>query len=224
MFALYLAEHYGAPAELTVSTSAGDSPLHVCDAAVGLVRIGLGRPSFDPRDIPVAGVGESALRWPLEVASQVVTITSVANGNPHSVTFADSLDPARTRALGPLIAGHPRFGHRSNVEFARVADRGTIEVQVWERGAGYTLASGSGGAAAAAAAHALGLVDDRVTVRMPGGCVTVTVDGGGAVWLTGVVERVAAGDLAPALRARLGIRPARATAPHSAIPHGKAER
>lgn len=207
MFALYLADHYSMPTELTVETSAGDSAVQICDAAAGLVRIGLGKPSFDPRDIPVTGATEAALRWPLNVGTEVISVTSVSNGNPHAVVIEDSLDHDRTRELGPLIAGHSRFPSRCNVEFVKITDRHTIEAQIWERGAGETLASGSGGCAAAAAAHALGLVDDQVAVRMAGGIVTVVVDSSGSLWLTGVVEQVARGDLAPVLRKRLGIRP-----------------
>lgn len=207
MFALYLADHYNTPTELTVETVAGGCAVQICDAAAGLVRIGLGQPSYDPRDIPVTGASEAALRWPLDVLTEVISVTSVSNGNPHAVVIEASLEHARTRELGPLIAGHPRFPSRCNVEFVKVTDRHTIEAHIWERGAGETLASGSGGCAAAAAAHALGLVDGQVTVCMEGGTVTVVVDSGGSLWLTGVVEPVAKGNLAPVLRERLGIRP-----------------
>jgi diaminopimelate epimerase len=222
MFALYLAQRYGAAAECTVRTVAGDSAVRVCDARSGLVRIGMGRPSFDPRDIPVTGIDEALLRWSLAVGSEQLQVTSVNNGNPHTVAVVDALDARRTAALGPLIAGHARFPHRSNVEFVQVVSRDTIDAQIWERGAGSTLASGSGGCAAAAAARALGLVDDQVTVRMPGGSVDVAVDGDAALWLTGVVEQVATGDLSPTLRARLGVWPRRAPAPPEDFLAGKA--
>jgi diaminopimelate epimerase len=214
MFALYLAERYGAAAELTVRTAAADSQVRVCDARTGLVRIGMGRASFDPRDIPVTGIDEPYLQWTLTVAGEQLTVTSVANGNPHTVTIVPELDAQRVATLGPLIAGHASFPHRTNVEFVRVLDSGTIEARIWERGAGYALASGSGACAAAGAAHALGLVGDRVTVAMPGGSVEVVIDADAEVWLTGVVEKVAAGDLSPVLRTRLGVRPRPAPASH----------
>jgi diaminopimelate epimerase len=204
MFALHLAEHYLDATEFTVRTLAGDSVVEVSDAAAGLVRIGMGQPSFEAHDIPVTGRSGPSLSWPLDVEGETLEVTSVANGNPHAVLFLDDLPERRVRELGPRIAGHPRFPQRCNVEFVQVADREAIDIRIWERGAGYTLASGAGACAAASAAHALGLVDDALTVRMPGGDVRVTFADDGQVWLTGVVEQVASGDLSPVLRERLG--------------------
>jgi diaminopimelate epimerase len=111
---------------------------------------------------------------------------------------------ARAQELGPVLAGHPAFPERTNVELLRVLDRATVEIEIWERGAGYTLASGAGACAAVSAAHALGLVDGAVRVRMPGGVVETTVGPRGEVSLAGVVEQVASGTLAPVFRDRLG--------------------
>lgn len=207
MFALHLAGHGPGPAAFTVRTAAGDSLVEVCDPATGLVRIAMGKPSFEPPPGRAGVRPGGAPGWDLDVDGRVLSVVSVANGNPHTVVLLDDASEVRARELGPRIAGHALFPERTNVEIARVPDRGLIEVWVWERGAGYTLASGSGGCAAAAAAHALGLTDDAVTVRMPGGDVRVTSAADGCVTLTGVVEQVAAGDLSPVLRERLGFGP-----------------
>jgi diaminopimelate epimerase len=224
MFALYLAEHDAAAAgALTVLTAAGETVVQVCDHSAGLVRIGLGRASFDPGLIPVRGVEGPAVRVELSAGGREFEATCVYNGNPHTVVLLDEADETLARDFGPLLAGHGRFPERTNVEFVRVLGHSLIEIEVYERGAGYTLASGSGAAAAAAAVRRHGLAGDAVTVRMPGGEVLVEFALDGAAWLTGVVEQVAAGELAPALRERLriGRRRTLASAAFSAQPEGR---
>ncbi|MFC5908681.1 diaminopimelate epimerase [Streptacidiphilus monticola] len=221
LFALHLAEGGLLPAELlpqgqdsggefAVRTLAGDSPVRIrelaADLASGTVQIGLGRPSFDPAVIGLTGHEGPAVGYPLEVGGRTLTVTSLHNGNPHTVVFPTA-EPTRELAhqLGESIAGHPRIPARTNVQFVRVVDGRTLRIEIWERGAGYTLASGASAAAAVAAAHALGLVEDRVTVRMPGGELELTVAPDGALSLTGAVEQVSAGGFSPLFRHRLGI-------------------
>lgn len=204
LFALYLAEHYLEKTDFTVRTNAGDSQVQILDAGAGVVRIGMGRPSFDAADVPVLGLSGPAVGFPLAVGSSTVTVTSLNNGNPHTVVLRDEVSADLARDLGPRIAGHPRFPERTNVQFARVRDRATIEIEIWERGAGYTLASGASACAAASVARELDLVDGAVTVLMPGGSLEIVIDADGSVAMTGAVEQVAVGRLSPALRGRLG--------------------
>jgi diaminopimelate epimerase len=105
--------------------------------------------------------------------------------------------------LGPLVENHDSFPNRINVQLLRVIDRANIEIQIWERGAGYTLASGSSSCAAAGAAHKLGLVDDRITVRMPGGDLLVEIGKDYQVHLTGEVEGAFEGRFHPDLEEKL---------------------
>jgi len=163
----------------------------------------MGHPSFDPCDIPVTAVSGPAIGFPLGLGAETVMVTCVSVGTPHAVIFAAEVSSARARQAGPLIAGHPRFPERVNVSFASVLDRGSMRLEVWERGAGYTTSSGAASCAAASAAHASGLVDDQVTVRMPGGDVEIAFAADGSLTLTGIVEQVAAGEFAPAYRTRL---------------------
>jgi diaminopimelate epimerase len=208
MFALYLAEHYLPDDEFVVRTPAGDAPLRILDLSTGLVRVGMGRPSLDAGDIPLLGAEGRAVALPLAVGGRELTVTCVHNGNPHTVVPLPAVSREVACELGPLVAGHPRFPDRTNVGFLRVLDRGTVEIEIWERGAGYTLASGSSSCAAAVAAHELGLVDRTVQVRMPGGRVEVGIGAGCDVSLTGTAEQVARGLFAPAFRRRLGLPPA----------------
>lgn len=203
LFALYLAEHYLKEPEFTVRTVAGDCRVEVIDLAAGIVRIGMGRPSFEAADVPVLGVSGPAVNFPLAVDSTALSVSALNNGNPHAVVLRDEISAALARDLGPRIAWHPRFPERTNVQFARIRDRSTVDIEIWERGAGYTLASGASACAVASVAHLLGLVDSGITVRMPGGRLSVRVEPDGSVTLTGAVEQIATGHLSPALRQRL---------------------
>jgi diaminopimelate decarboxylase/diaminopimelate epimerase len=117
-------------------------------------------------------------------------------GNPHCVVLVDELSDVATRRWGPLFENAPRFPERTNVQFLQVRDRANIAIEIWERGAGYTLASGSSSSAAAAVAHALGLCDTDVTVHTPGGSVTVSIAADGQITLMAPVTKVWEGYLA----------------------------
>jgi diaminopimelate epimerase len=134
---------------------------------------------------------------PLQLADgAAVTVTAVSVGNPHCVTFVERLETDTCRRLGPLIERHPAFPQRTNVQFARVLDRRTLDILIWERGAGYTLASGSSSCGAAAAAVRSGRCEPgRVTVRMPGGDLAVDVRADWSLRLEGPVEEVYSGTL-----------------------------
>ena len=221
MFALYVAANYPTGPEFTVRTPAGDSPVEIADPRRGLVKVAMGRPSFNASEVPVLGVHGPATEWPLVIRGQTLTVTSVNVGNPHTVVPVEEVSRQMTEELGPAIARHPRFPRGTNVQFLRVLDRAGIQIEIWERGSGYTLASGSSGCAAACVARALGLVDDSVAVTMPGGRLEVSFDGHGSITMTGVAEQVSDGRFAPAFRERLGL-PARRRvtrrSPHQAVP------
>src|SRR6185437_10971753 len=200
MYALQLAQQHPDQTEFVIRTAAGDTVVRLLGS--GRVSAELGRPRFEEEGLPESDPAGTVFGYQLGVAGESVRITCVDNGNPHAVVFVDDLDTEQVRRLAPLIAGHPRFPERRNVEFVRVVDRGLIEIEIVERGAGYTLASGSGACAAASAAHRHGLVANRVRVSMPGGELEVSFDGG-RVSLAGPVEQVASGNFAASLRARL---------------------
>ncbi|NYS17916.1 diaminopimelate epimerase [Streptomyces sp. SJ1-7] len=212
MFALHLAEReperWAGGAPFTLRTGAGDSPVQILDRAAGVVRVGLGKPTFDAAALPLLNEDGSpaegpTLSVPLTVGERKLTVTALHNGNPHTVVPVAEPTAELARTLGPEIAGHARFPHRTNVQFLRVVSRGVLEIEVYERGAGYALASGSSACAAASAARELGLCDDQMEVRMPGGSVTVTLAPDGSVTLTGDAHQVASGVFAPPLRALL---------------------
>ncbi|MCW5251169.1 MULTISPECIES: diaminopimelate epimerase [unclassified Streptomyces] len=212
MFALHLAARepggWADGREFVLRTPAGDCPVRILDVGAGRVQIGMGRPDFSAAALPLLAEDGTphpgrAVRVPLTVDGERLTVTSLHNGNPHTVVPVDEPTPELARRLGPGIARHPRFPGATNVQFLRMLDRGVMLLEVFERGAGYVTASGSSACAAVSAARELGLCDSRVEVRMPGGTAEITVAADGGVTMTGDAEQVAAGTFAPALRARL---------------------
>jgi len=170
------------------------------------VFVEMGVASFDAAAIPVAGPRREVVEEEIEAGGERLRFTAVSVGNPHCVVFVDAPTPELARRLGPALEAHPLFPRRTNVQFVRVVDRGRIEMQIWERGAGTTLASGSSACAAAAAGVRLGLCDGNVTVAMPGGELEITVAAGYELTMLGPVRKVAEGTLAEELLAEAGRR------------------
>ncbi len=159
------------------------------------VTVEMGRVSFDSTRIPVVGASREVLRETLSVAGETLTFTSATIGNPHCIIERPNTTTADVHRLGPLIETHALFPERTNVQFLTVRDRNNIAIEIWERGAGYTLASGSSSSAAAAVAHRLGLVDRSVTVHMLGGTIAIEIGDHYAITMTGPVTHVADGTL-----------------------------
>lgn len=158
------------------------------------VTVEMGQVSFASERVPVVGASREVIRETLPIAGKTLIVSCASIGNPHCVVELPGSE-AIARELGPLIENHAMFPQRSNVQFLRVIDRAHIEIHIWERGAGYTLASGSSSSAAAAVAHRLGLVGHAVAVNMPGGTIHIAIGENYAITMTGGVTRIAAGEL-----------------------------
>ncbi len=160
------------------------------------VRLSMGEPRFAPQEVPVATEMEPPIvDMPLEVEGQTLSVTCLSMGNPHAVLFVDGpVEAYPLEEVGPKVEHHPAFPARVNFGVARVLGRDRMEVRVWERGVGETLACGTGSSAAMVAAHLKGLVGDRVDITQPGGRLTVEWDGRGEVYLTGPAEFVFEGE------------------------------
>ena len=201
IFAKYLWDHgHARTATFRVDTKGGrvECECHVRAGRVNFVTVEMGRATFRAADIPMVASGPEAVSVPLRLAGDSVTATAVSVGNPHCIVFRDRLEEAEVRRLGPLLERHPAFPQRTNVQFARVNGRDTIEIMIWERGAGWTLASGSSSCGAAAAAVRHGFCDHGpVRVRMPGGELIVHVRPDWSLRLEGAVEEVCRGVLSP---------------------------
>jgi diaminopimelate epimerase len=179
----------------TFSIHVGGSEAGVQVHPDGSVTVDMGRPTF--REQPRA----------LEVGGQTYEVVVLSIGNPHCVIFRPALDRTELLRLGPLVEQHAAFPKRTNVQLAHVVGRATVDVLIWERGAGETRASGSSACAVVAAARREGLVDADVAARMPGGELSVRVDGEGKLWQRGPVEELARITLSAELIRRLQALP-----------------
>ncbi len=159
------------------------------------VTVDMGRVSFESDRIPVAGPPRDVLNETMEVHGQSLVFSAATIGNPHCVLLREAVSAAEAKALGPAIENDPRFPNRTNVQFVQVLDRRSIKMEIWERGAGYTLASGSSSCAAAAVLRRLDLVGPSVTVHMPGGSLEIEVSDAFDVRMTGPVAKIIDGRL-----------------------------
>jgi diaminopimelate epimerase len=161
------------------------------------VTVQMGQVSFDSTRIPVKGGAREVLNETMELEGEELRYCAATVGNPHCVVLREQVSEEVARRLGPLIEKDPRFPNRTNVQFMKVIDPSHIQIEIWERGAGYTLASGSSSSAAAAVAHRLGLCGNRITVRMPGGDLDIRISENFSVQMTGPVTKIAEGTLSP---------------------------
>lgn len=161
------------------------------------VTVQMGQASFDSTRIPVKGEPRDVLNETMTVAGKELRFCAATVGNPHCVVLREDVSEEEARRLGPLIEKDPRFPNRTNVQFMKVLDRSHIQLEIWERGAGYTLASGSSSSAAAAVAYRLGLCGGQITVRMPGGELDIRISEDFSIQMTGPVTKIAEGTLSP---------------------------
>jgi diaminopimelate epimerase len=175
--------------ELTTRDRANQVQILARNGAEIVSELDIGRPSFRAADLPARFEGEPD-RVTLDTAAGRVEAMLVSVGNPHCVVFGEPVTRARCLELGPLIENHEAFPERTNVQLFEVIDRARARVEIWERGAGYTLASGTSASAVAAACMRAGLVEDRVTIQMPGGNLEVQRGKAGNLIQSGPARRV----------------------------------
>ena len=156
---------------LSVETKSGIKYLDLTieDGKVCQVRVNMGAPELEPRKIPVVSDKERVIDQPNEVQGRIYHMTCVSMGNPHAVVYLDDVKNLKIEEIGPEFESHSCFPDRVNTEFVRVVDEHTVEMRVWERGSGETLACGTGACAVAVASILNGYVNGEVTVKLLGG-------------------------------------------------------
>lgn len=157
------------------------------------VQVEMGHVSFESEKIPVMGEPREVLQESITVGAQTFTFCAATIGNPHCVIPLPEVAPDIAYKYGSLLEVHPIFPNLTNVQFMKVIDHENIQIEIWERGAGYTLASGSSSSAAAAVAYKLGLCDSSITVHMPGGQIFIQITDDFMVTMTGSVTQVSEG-------------------------------
>lgn len=181
------AEGFTDATEMRVATRSGPKVVQVVDGE--RVRVDMGPPVFDPRDIPVVWDGHDALHAKIELEDGVLEAACLSMGNPHAVLFVDdpALSPVAT--LGPVLETHAMFPSKTNAEFATIESPARVRMRVWERGAGETRACGTGACAVAVAARLLHGTEVRTTIALPGGELEIewagSIDRPSSVFMTG---------------------------------------
>ena len=183
---------------ISVETKSGIKylDLNVKDGKVDTVKVNMGAPILTPAAIPVLCGKERMISEPVEVDGRIWEVTCVSMGNPHAVVYMDQVADLEIEKIGPQSEHHPIFPDRVNTEFIRVIDRQTIEMRVWERGAGETLACGTGACAAAVSSILNGYTDNEVTVKLLGGDLRIFWDReADLVYMTGSATTVFDGEI-----------------------------
>ena len=168
--------------------------LTVEDGVVTWVKVDMGAPSVQADAIPVVGLGDPVIGQPVNVGGKKWVMTCVSMGNPHAVVWCDDVDGLEIEKIGPLFENHEMFPDRANTEFVKVLDRNNVQMRVWERGAGETLACGTGACATAYAAWRNGLCDRNVTVHLLGGDLNIEITDG-SIFMTGPATTVFEGEI-----------------------------
>jgi diaminopimelate epimerase len=187
---------------IEIATLSGNRTVQafIDNGEVTSARVSMGKPRFNADDIsinidPYINKGVPILDYPLLIDGNEMKVSFVSMGNPHAINFIDNnIEEFPLSVIGPKVERHELFPKRINFEIAKVIDNGNIEARVWERGAGETLACGSGTSAIAVIAIIKGYTGNKVDIMLPGGSVTVEWDGVGEVYLTGPVAMVFTGE------------------------------
>lgn len=206
IFTRYLVEAgYVTGREFSLDTAGGTVAAAVLNEDASLIKVDMGAASFNSADLPVSGPPRELLGERIHVGGGAYDINCVSMGNPHCVIRMADISREIAERIGPLVENHQLFPRRTNVQFLKVLDPANIRIEIWERGAGYTLASGSSSCAAASVAHRLGLTGPQVKVHMPGGIIDIDIRPDGHVFMTGPVTGVMTGTFAADLRRALGM-------------------
>lgn len=177
--------------EFTIQTKGGVVSSMVGDKGLS-VSVGMGKVRFTHESLgepkPVSDI--------INIKGREFTYYLANVGNPHCVILLDKINGSLAQEYGSFIENDSRFTNRTNVQFVKIIDRSSIQIEIWERGAGYTLASGSSSTAAASVAHSLGFCDSNINVHMPGGVINITLDSQYFATMTGAVCKICEGDFA----------------------------
>ena len=170
---------------------AAEEKRQVCIAGRIMSRRIMGKASFLSREIPVTGEVREVIDEPFTFNKKEYKATCLTVGNPHCIIFMDQVSQEKVRELGPYVENADEFPERVNLQICRQIDKGNLDIEIWERGSGYTKASGTGSCAAAIAAYRKGLMENRINVNQPGGMIQIDIKEDGTIFMTGTVGYIA---------------------------------
>ena len=187
--------------EFTVETLAGImTPLLVrANGNIIGVRVDMGEPALERSAVPMLGPVGQVVNEPIEAGDAVFKITALLMGVPHCVTFVDDVDKVELEKYGPLLENHPAFPRKTNVHFLEVINNSEIKMRVWERGAGITLACGTGACASLVASVLNNKTGRKAKIHLPGGMLEIEWAANNHVYMTGAAEKVFCGKVNPGL-------------------------
>ena len=196
IFALYVHDQgYIKKSKFDLYTKGGKVVINILDLKSNLIKVAMGQYSFLSEKIPMNIDSKEVLNHEINLLGEKEVINCVNIGNPHCVLIKKKVTEDLAKKLGPLLETHQLFPNKINVQFVQILDRANIKIEIWERGAGYTLASGTSSSAASCVAHKLDFIDKNVTVHMKGGKVNVEIVDK-ELFLTGEVARISSGSFA----------------------------
>jgi diaminopimelate epimerase len=184
--------------QFTIDTKGGIVKATIDETVNGkasMITIEMGKASFVPSEIPVKCDKAEAMNLPVQVEDLTYHVNCVSVGNPHCIILKEHLDKKEIIHYGPLLENHKTFPNRINVQFVKVISRHEAEILIWERGAGFTQASGSSSCAVAAVLRKLGLCEKNISIKMPGGALSIGIDDQWNITLKGSVNQIAEGYL-----------------------------
>lgn len=203
IFAKYLYDYsHTQGKKFTIETLGGVVTAEVTRETSGLanqIKVDMGKAIFESHSVPVICDEAECFDHPLNIIDEAYLINCVSVGNPHCVILRNQLSEAEIKKHGSEIENHPMFPNRINVQFAKVISRHEVEILIWERGAGYTLASGSSSCAVAAVMVKKGLTDRQLSLKMPGGTLQIEIDDSWNIRMEGEVREIASGYLSDEL-------------------------
>lgn len=192
IFAKYLVDQgYVTQKKFTVYTENGGVEVEALNERATDFRINMGRATFCAGQIPVAGEEREVVNEPFLFKDELYNATCTSVGNPHCIIMMEKVTPEIVQEIGPYVENNEKFPNRMNLQICRVIDPKNIQIEIYERGAGYTQASGTGSCAAVAAAYRLGLVHNCVNVHQPGGIIEVDIEEDGTIYMIGSVGFIA---------------------------------
>lgn len=162
-----------------------------------LVTVDMGSPTFKTKEIPAIFPAEEIIAEKMGFGGREYEINCVSMGNPHCTIIRDTLDINEIKSIGSIIENHSMFPNRINLQFAKINNRSEVEILIWERGAGFTLASGSSSCAVSSVLYKRGLIDNKVTIKMLGGELRIEIQNNWNIRMTGPVRQICEGTLSP---------------------------